>query len=364
MSSEKKRKERKFATIKDIASIAGVSVNTVSRALSNRGYVKKEKKEYILRIAQELGYTRNCAASSLRTKHSNTIGVVVVDNSNPFYAEVVKGIETEARKNGYSIILVNTDRSYENEVKAIQTLLQRRVDGLIICAVQSEIDDIKELVKKKIPTVVVGSVLDDIDSSFVCSDDETGGFLAVEYLLETGHRNILFLNAMDYKYAARLREKGAIKAVEKFKKSTSSKVSIQFRVINSLEGFQNAYDKFKEILVYCRANDKDDKLDFDAVLCYNDIFAYAVLKASKESNFKVPDDFSVVGFDDIEFSSLLNPPLTTIGVDKLKLGSEAFYALMRNIKEDLLSKVILPVYLVKRESVKIRQEKQEIINIY
>lgn len=357
MSSEKKRKERKFVTIKDIANIAGVSVNTVSRALSNRGYVKKEKKEYILKLAQELGYTRNCAALSLRMRRSNTIGVVVVDNSNPFYAEVVKGIETEARKNGYSIILVNTDRSYENEVKAIQTLLQRRVDGLIICAIQSQIDDIKELVEKKIPTVVVGSVLNDINTSFVCSDDETGGFLAVEYLLETGHRNILFLNAMDYKYAAKLREKGAIKAIEKFKKTTPSKVNIQFRVINSLEGFQNAYDKFKEILTYCRVN---DKLDFDAVLCYNDIYAYAVLKASKESNFKVPDDFSVVGFDDIEFSSLLNPPLTTIAVDKLKLGSEAFNALMRNIKEDLSSKVILPVYLVKRESVKIRQEKQKL----
>ncbi|MFN3692029.1 MAG: LacI family DNA-binding transcriptional regulator [Fervidobacterium sp.] len=361
MSNEKKRKERKFVTIKDIANIAGVSVNTVSRALSNRGYVKKEKKEYILKIAEALGYTRNCAALSLRTKRSNTVGVVVVDNSNPFYAEVVKGIETEARKNGYSIILVNTDRSYENEVKAIQTLLQRRVDGLIICAIQSQTDDIKEVVKKKIPTVVVGSIIEDISTSFVCSDDETGGFLAVEYLLETGHRNILFLNAMDYKYAARLREKGALKAIEQFKRASLSSIDIKFRVANSFEGFQNVYNKFKEILSNCQSN---GRLDFDAVLCYNDIYAYAVLKASKESNFKVPDDFSVVGFDDIEFSTLLNPPLTTVGVDKLKLGSEAFYALLRSIKDDLLSKVILPVYLVKRESVRIRQEKRKIVSIY
>lgn len=346
------KKEQKFVTIKDIAIAAGVSVNTVSRALSNRGYVKKEKKEQIIKIAQELGYSRNCAASYLRTRRSNTIGVVVVDNSNPFYAEVVKGVETQARINGYSIILVNTDRSYENEVRAIQTLLQRRVDGLILCAVQSKTDDIKELVKKKIPTVVIGSIINDINTSFVCSNDEMGGFLAMKHLLERGHKNILFLNAMNYKYAARLRERGARKAIEdfqRFNQFNQSNTEIKFSVVNSLEGFQNAYNKFNEILF-------SRQFDFDAVLCYNDIYAYAVLKASREKGLRVPEDISVIGFDDIEFSSLLNPPLTTVGVDKFKLGSEAFNALIKNIYEGTVSKVILPIYFVERESVKKKTE--------
>lgn len=339
--SSKEQKERKFITIKDIAKAAGVSINTVSRALSNRGYVKKEKREYIMKIAQELGYTRNCAASALRTKRSNIVGVIVVDNSNPFYAEVVKGVETEARKSGYSIILVNTDRNYENEVKAIQMLLQRRVDGLIICAVQSNVEDIKELVKKKIPTVIVGSIIEGVNTNFVCSEDEMGGFIAMKHLLETGHESILFLNAMNYKYSARMREAGARKAIERFGKN------IEFRVVNSLEGFQNAYDKFSEILSL-------GQLDFDAVLCYNDIYAYAVLKASRERNLKIPEDFSVVGFDDIEFSALLSCPLTTVGVDKLKLGSEAFKMLMISLDKDVVNKIILPVRLIERESVKAR----------
>ncbi len=333
-------KTKKFVTIKDVAKVAGVSVNTVSRALGNRGYVRKDTKEKVLKVAQELGYTRNCAATALRTKHSGIVGVVVVDNSNPFYAELVKGIESEARKNGYSIILINTDRSYENEVKAIQTLLQRRVDGLIICAVQSRTDDIKELVDKKIPNVIVGSKLDGIKTNYIHSDDELGGYIAAKYLIETGHKNILFLNAFDYKYAARMREKGVRKAIEEVGKS------VKLTVISSLEGFENAYEKFKQLL--------SEKIAFDSVICYNDIYAIAVVKASKEFGLKIPEDFSVIGFDDIEFSSVVSPPLTTVRIDKTVLGAEAFRALIKSIKEDITTELVVPVELIKRESVKVR----------
>lgn len=333
-------KTKKFVTIKDIAEVAGVSVNTVSRALGNRGYVRKDTKEKVLKVAQELGYTRNCAATALRTKHSRIIGVVVVDNSNPFYAELVKGIESEARRNGYSIILINTDRSYENEVKAIQTLLQRRVDGLIICAVQSQTDDIKELVDKKIPNVIVGSKLDGIKTNYIHSDDELGGYIAAKYLIETGHKNILFLNAFDYKYAARMREKGVRRAIEE------SSHSINLSVINSLEGFENAYEKFKQFL--------SEGITFDSVICYNDIYAIAVIKASKEFGLNIPNDFSLIGFDDIEFSSVVTPSLTTVRVDKTILGVEAFKALVKSIKEDVTTELVIPVELIKRESVKVR----------
>lgn len=329
---------KKFITIKDIARAAGVSINTVSRALGNRGYVKKDTKEKILKIAQELGYTPNCAATALRTRKSGIVGVIVVDNSNPFYAELVKGIESEARKNGYNIILINTDRNYENEVKAIQTLLKRRVDGLIICAVQSQVEDIKELVDKKIPNVIVGSKLNGIKTNYVCSDDEMGGYIAAKHLIETGHRKLLFLNAFDYKYAARMREKGARRAI-----AESGKV-VELSVINSLEGFENAYKKFKEVI--------SKSISFDGVLCYNDIYAFAVIKVAKESGFKIPEDFSLIGFDDIEFSSVLNPSLTTIRVDKVMLGSQAFKALIKSIKEDVITELTLPVQLVERETVK------------
>ncbi|MGC8821115.1 MAG: LacI family DNA-binding transcriptional regulator [Fervidobacterium sp.] len=331
---------KSFVTIKDIARAAGVSIITVSRALSNKGYVAQKTKENIIRIAQELGYTRNCAASSLRTKHSGIIGVIVADNSNPFYAELVKGIEIEARKNGYSIILINTDRNYENEVRAIKTLLQRRVDGLIITAIQSQTEDIRELVENHIPNVIVGSKLDGITTNYVYSDDENGGYIAMKYLLETGHKNILFLNGMEYKFAAKMREKGAKKALKEHNKDA------KIRVIRSYEGFDNAYEIFEKYISKTK--------NFDAVICYNDIYALAVLKVLKEKSIKVPEDVSLLGFDDIQFASIVTPSLTTVRVDKLKLGAEAFNSLIKTIKEKIVTELVVPVELIKRESVAVR----------
>ncbi|AMW32882.1 LacI family DNA-binding transcriptional regulator [Fervidobacterium islandicum] len=337
-------KRKRFATIKDVAEASGFSINTVSRALSGRGYVKKETKEKILKVAAELGYTRDCTASALRTRKTHLIGVVVVDNTNPFYAEVIKGIELEARNYGYTILLVNTDRSYENEERAINTLLQRRVDGLIITAVQTKIDDIIRLVQQGIPNVVIGARFEKIQTNYVCSDDERGGYIAMKYLLDTGHKNILFLNAQKHKYASRVREEGVRRALEEFK-SEMSEGQISLEVIYSNEGFESAYETFKTFVIR-----KGQKFNYDALLCYNDIFAYAAIKTLKELGFKVPDDVSVVGFDDISFSSIIEPPLTTVATDKLKLGSEAFKSLIKNMETGSVSQIILPVELKLRNS--------------
>jgi LacI family transcriptional regulator len=340
-------KRKKFATIKDVAEVSGFSINTVSRALSGRGYVKKETKEKILRVAAELGYTRDCTASALRTRKTHLIGVVVVDNTNPFYAEVIKGIELEARNYGYTILLVNTDRNYENEEKAVNTLVQRRVDGLIITAVQTKIDDILRLAQQGIPNVVIGARFENLPTNYVCSDDERGGYIAMKYLLDTGHKNVLFLNAQKYKYAARVREQGMRKALNEYEQTLENKV--EFEVIYSNEGFENAYETFQ---MFLRKMKKEFK--YDAVICYNDIFAYAVIKLLKENGFKIPDELSIVGFDDISFSSIIEPPLTTVATDKIRLGREAFKSLIKNIETGSISQIILPVELKVRNSTKNR----------
>ncbi|HOQ39743.1 MAG TPA: LacI family DNA-binding transcriptional regulator [Fervidobacterium sp.] len=332
--------KRRFVTIKDIAQQSGLSVITVSRALSGTGYVRKETREKILRIAEELGYTKDSAASSLRTKKTKILGVVVVDNSNPFYAEVVKGIEIEARKNGYSIILVNTDRNYENEVNAINMLLQRRVDGLIITAVQKRTDDIAELVKKHIPNVIMGSKLKGIKTNYIYTDDEDGGYKAAKHLIELGKKNILLFNGMKYKYAARMREKGVKKAVAR----TNGDVSLH--IYRTIEGFENAYQSFKSAF----SNLSNQGIAIDAIICYNDIYAYAVIKHLNELGINIPNEIAVVGFDDLPFSSILNPPLTTVSVDKTRLGIEAFKALIKNIEDNTLADIVLPVELVRRKT--------------
>ncbi|MGC9795719.1 LacI family transcriptional regulator [Fervidobacterium riparium] len=332
-------KKKDFVTIKDVAKISGYSINTVSRALGNRGYVKRETKEKILKVASELGYMRNCAASALRTKRSHIVGVVVVDNTNPFYAEVIKGVELEAKKYGYTIILINTDRSYENEEKAIEILLQRRVEGLIITAVQTRNDDLKRLVDEKIPNVIIGSKFDELVTNYVCSDDEKGGYLAAKHLLENNHKKLLLVNAEKYKYASKMRELGVRKAISEIN------VSAKLEVIYSKDGFDNGYDTFVKFI-----EKNKTKFEYDGIICYNDVYAFAVMKALKERGIRIPDDVSIVGFDDIYFSSIVEPSLTTVRTDKPKLGAEAFRILMNNIESGSVTELTLPVELVVRNS--------------
>ena len=147
--------KKKYVTIRDIAEKAGVSINTVSRALNNKPDISEETRKKILKIAKELGYVKNATASSLRSKHTNIVGVIIADSANPFYAEVLKGIEVASRKYGYQIILMNTERIYENEEKAIDVLLQRRVDGLLITPVQDRTEDISKLVERNVHFVIV-----------------------------------------------------------------------------------------------------------------------------------------------------------------------------------------------------------------
>jgi len=207
---------KKYVTIEDIAKIAGVSVNTVSRALNNKPDIKEETKKKILKIAKELGYVKNVAASSLRQKVSKTIGVVLEDSSNPFYAEVLKGIEFASRKYGYQLMLMNTERVYENEEKAILTFLQRRVDGFIIAPVQTNDKDIRKLADMNFPVVILGRHFEGINVDEIHSDEVKGGYLATKHLIERGKRHILMINSYLFRSAAKMRLEGYKKALEEF----------------------------------------------------------------------------------------------------------------------------------------------------
>jgi LacI family transcriptional regulator len=180
--------KKKYVTIRDIAKRAGVSINTVSRALNNKPDISEETKRKILKIARELGYVKNATASSLRSKQTNIVGVIIADSANPFYAEVLKGIEAASRKYGYQIMLMNTERVYENEEKAIEVLLQRRVDGLLITPVQDRSDDIKALIERKVPFVIVGRHFEELEVDEIHSDEVKGGYLATRHLIERGRK--------------------------------------------------------------------------------------------------------------------------------------------------------------------------------
>lgn len=330
---------KKFVTIRDIAREAGVSINTVSRALNDKPDINAETKRKIIEIAKRMGYIKDATAISLRYGLTKVIGVILEDSSNPFFSEVLKGIEIGAKEHGFTVVFMNTEKDYILEEEAIKTMIGRRVDGIIISPTQEKSDDIKFLIEKEVPFVVLGVHFEDIDVPEIYTDDVKGSYLAVKHLIENGRKRVLFLNGFLYKSVAKMRLEGYKKALEEFGLKYDDNLVFELE-----EGYENAYNLIKEII--------KKGIKFDSVFCFNDVFAIGVIGALKEEGINVPKDVAVVGYDDISFSRFLTPSLTTVRIDKLSEGKEAFdmlYQLLRKkIKRNI--KKVLDVELVVRES--------------
>jgi len=326
-------------TLDDVAKISGFSKSTVSRALGNGINVDPHTKKKIKEVARRLGYTPNVVARSLRSKKTTTIGVVIADICNPFFPSVVRGIEDTARKKGYNIILCNTDEKYEREKEALETLIQKRVDGLLIAPVQKKFDDLLELKRQKISFVLIGRHFDPLETDHVITDDVKGAFMATEYLIKKGHKKILMINGPSYISSARERMMGYKKAL--------MENNIKFDAKLLKEGalkMEDGYRTIKKAIL--------SKLNFTAVFAYSDLVAFGVIKALREKGYKVPDQIAVVGYDNIDFGFSAELPLTTVHIPKYRLGSEGMKLLHRRIdkKVNKPQKVILDTKLIIRES--------------
>jgi len=329
----------KYITLKMVAEKAGVAVNTASRAINNKPDINLETKKRVLQIAKELGYIRNAAAVALRTKKTRTIGVVIADNRNPFYAELLNGIEEAAREKNHHIILANTQRDYKKEEEAINLLLAKRVDGLLIAPVQDRDDDIRNLIKANFPFVIVGRDFENIEVDAVYNDEVNGGFLATEYLIKKGHKRIALIDGFLYKSPAKGRLEGYKKALNKYRISLDESL-ISVGDINMEDG----YERTKQML--------EKNLDFTAIFAYNDMMAFGAMQAIKEKKLRIPEDIGLVGYDDISFSSLMNPALTTIRLNKQELGIESVKLLLSRINGNrkIAQKIMLDVDIIVRKT--------------
>ena len=329
----------KYITLKMVAESAGVSVNTASRAINSKPDINEETKKRVLQVAQELGYVRNATAVALRTRKTGTIGVVIADNRNPFYAELLNGIEVAAREKNYHIILANTQRDYKKEEEAINLLLTKRVDGLLITPVQDKDEDIKNLLDANIPFVVVGRDFENIEIDAVFNDEVKGGFLATEYLIKKGHKRIALIDGFLYKSPAKGRLEGYKKALNKYRISLDESL-ISVGDINIEDG----YERTKQML--------EKNLEFTAIFTYNDMMAFGSMQAIKEKGLRIPEDIGLVGYDDIQFSSLISPSLTTIRLKKQELGIESVKLLFSRINREhkKTKKIMLDVELQIRET--------------
>ena len=327
-------------TLKDIGKEVGVSATTVSRALNNKPDISYQVKQKIKEVSQRLGYSPNALARSLKAKKTSSIGVLIADIADPFFAPIVKGIENTARQMGYSIILCDTGEEYEQEKLALQMMLEKRVDGLLITPSQTEYKDILELKRKKVPFVLLGRHFDLVESDYVITDDIKGAFSATDYLIEKGHKKILFINGPSYISSAKERLVGYKRALQEhallFDKSLVKEGALKM---------EDGYRIMKEIL--------STGTKFTAVFAYCDFVVLGIMQALEEAKLKIPGDIAIMGYDDVAFACFLQVPLTTVHIPKYELGREAMKLLKKKIEGEIqeLQSVILETKLVIRKSV-------------
>jgi len=326
-------------TIKDVARAAGVSINTVSRALNAKPDVSPETRRQVLEVAKRLNYMPNKLARGLRSNRTGVIGVIVADIANPFFSAVVKGMGKAAKELGYSIILQDTGENYENEEEAIQIMISEQVDGLLITPVQTEKRTIRILQESNIPFVLVARHFSDADTDYVVADDVQGGYLATTHLIERGHEKIAFINGPSYNSSAIERFQGYKKALAEHDIELNEKL-----IRNGALTMEDGYTHGKALLM---GHDSRPT----ALFTFSDFVALGAMKAVHEVGLRIPDDIAIVGYDDIAFAFCLEVPLTTVRVLKRQLGEEAISVLEKKIDgQKRHSHLRIPVELVIRQS--------------
>lgn len=310
--------EKRRATLKDIAERTGFSINTVSHALRGLPDISEETRVEIKRVAKQMGYVNNTLASSLRLGYTRTIAIIVPDISNLFFAYTVEQIEIFAAEQGYSTLLLNTSEDDVRERRAIRTALNKSVDGIIICPVQEGRENIDYMRNSGVPFVLFARNFPDYHADSVIGDDDSGAYQAIRYLLEMGHRDILFINMLARNSSAQLREAGFRRAF------AEAGIPARPELIGSVNVKGRAY----EVLL-------QEKLrahpEITAIFAFNDMLAFGVSAWLIENGYRVPEDISVVGFDHTQ-SDLRSPFfLTSVDNNKNAIAMETVTLLLNRI---------------------------------
>lgn len=329
-------------TIKDIAKTLGISVSTVSRALKNHPDISEETKIQVKSLARKLNYEPNALALSLRKNKSNTIGVIIPEIVHHFFSSVISGMEDVAYEQGYNVMMCQSNELYEREIINSQTLLSNRVDGVLISMSKhtQDYEHFRNFQNQGIPMVFFDRICPDILTDRVIINDEAGGFLATEHLIQIGCRRIAHFSTPQHLLIGQGR----------------------------LAGYQRALRQYKmepepELIVHCDTSESAMALtadflvkhpDVDAIFAVNDSTAIAAMQVIQRMGKRVPGDISVVGFGDGPNALICSPTLTTVEQKGYEIGMEAVKLLVYKIENETSSdsfqtRVIAPNLIV-RES--------------
>lgn len=326
-------------TLQDVADAVGVSKSTVSLVLSNHPRISQETRQRVLDTVDELGYVYDRRAASLRTRQSFTIGLIITDITNPFYAELTSGIEHTLLQKNYIALLGSTTDLLQNQERFFATMRERSADGIILCPAPGTPPETIRRLSRQLPTVLIARYLAGVDVDYVGADNELGARRATEHLIERGHRRIAFIGGSNDSSARQDRLRGLVSILEKHRIPLDESLTITCAVTRNA-----GYTAIQQVM---RADDPPT-----AALCYNDVVAFGVMLGLRDCDLEPGRDVAVVGFDDVNEASLWNPPLSTVSATPTEMGQHAAALLLKRIEtpDRPIQQVILPSTLVIRAS--------------
>ncbi|MBT0570555.1 LacI family DNA-binding transcriptional regulator [Curvibacter sp. CHRR-16] len=308
-----------MATIKDVALQAGVSVTTVSHVVNKTRHVSPEALQRVERAIRDLGYVPSAVARSLKRNSTHTLGMLIPNSSNPYFAEIVRAVEDRCFGAGYALVLCNTDDEPHRQHIYLQVLAERRIDGLIVISTGDDQDLITMLHGMTIPTVVVDREIPDPTGDQIGADQLHGALLAVRHLVSLGHRHIACIGGPEGLAPSQQRIAGWQQAL--------AEAGVNAAADQLWRGNFSAQGGYEAMHAILRSQQRPS-----AVFACNDLMAIGALRAAHEIGLRVPDELSIVGFDDIELANFCSPPLTTVSQPKQRIGALAVDMLLERVK--------------------------------
>jgi len=322
-----RKKNQKAASIYDVARESGVSVFTVSAVVNNKSHVGKSLREKVETAIRKLNYRPNLVARSLAKQKTHTIGMIVPDIGNPFFPSVVRGAEDAAQKHGYNLLLVNSDDTLDKEEKAVELLLSKRVDGILLTKAAEDFHpSVQQMIREvNVPFVLVMRTYPKLTKDAIITDDYRGAYEAVSHLARAGRRRIALVSGPLKVSNAKERWQGfqdALKA-EGLPYEQDLVIEGDYRLES---GYRAGHSLFSRRP--------------DGIYVANHLMTVGLLKAADEMGLRCPEDYGLVSFDDYPWLGIFRPRLTTVELPKHQLGSEAAELLLRRIGGDTSKPVV------------------------
>ena len=331
---------RQRVTIDDVAKAANVSKQTVSRAINNKGDISPQTKKHILSLIDELGYRPSRMAQAMNTQRSYMVGFVIPDITNPFFSEVVRGVQDAAMKANYSVLLCNTDGQADQEKAALEMMATQGVDGIIAFGFNGPEEEMHRFADTFRPIVYINSPYQHKNVSHIIVKNDEGAHDVVDYFAREGHQYIGMLSAVNRVKPVEIRRRrGFIQAIKAHKLPFQ-----ESQIIDIHPQLSGGYEGTKRLLA--------QHPEITAVFAYNDLIGLGAIRAAIDMRRAIPQELAVIGFDDIQLCKMTSPSLSSVHVDKYKLGNLALQRVLDMIEtpQKALPDISVDVKLIHRES--------------